>query len=217
MESTPVLYRANNENLDDLVGGLAIRPDDVILAICGSGDQAFALLEHAKTVVAVDINPIQLGFARQRCEALRQGNYKAFLDAAFTAGLAESSKPFRVCSDYADRDAYFQKPGRMKAIRKKLSELEICGPADIVRFALQNANRGFTKVYLSNAYDESTEALSRALQSIQTVLPAGSLIYVARTLLSPFGLPNRLILDAQLTPACGPNRHEWQPQVYRKV
>ena len=47
-------FARTNEDLPSIVRGMDVNPSDYILAVGGSGDQAFALLEYAKKVKTVD-------------------------------------------------------------------------------------------------------------------------------------------------------------------
>ena len=76
---TGVIYHATNEDLASIVELLKPCPGDRIAAICGSGDQAFALAEHGAQVTAVDMSWEQIVYARTRADALREGNITRFL------------------------------------------------------------------------------------------------------------------------------------------
>jgi len=54
-----VNYRTTNESLDAIVLALQPNKNDKILAVGGSGDQAFSLLEKAGEVCCVDNNEVQ--------------------------------------------------------------------------------------------------------------------------------------------------------------
>ena len=64
------IYARTNEDLTAIVKGLDVNPADYILAVGGSGDQAFALLENAKRVLAVDAEDQQVCHMRQLMEHL---------------------------------------------------------------------------------------------------------------------------------------------------
>lgn len=72
-------YSHTNENLRSVVSGLDLNDDDRVLSVLGSGDQAFAFLEYAKHVVAVDTSNVQIDYAIKRAEQLRTGDFKGFL------------------------------------------------------------------------------------------------------------------------------------------
>ena len=75
-----MIYQCTNESLKAIVAGLDVSPDDNLLVVGGSGDQAFALLEFAVKgkVTAVDNAPQQIDFIRQKVEALQRGDYESF-------------------------------------------------------------------------------------------------------------------------------------------
>ena len=50
-----VEYLVTNETLDAIMTGLEVNPEDDILSLCASGDQAFAFLEVAKHVRVIDM------------------------------------------------------------------------------------------------------------------------------------------------------------------
>ncbi|MBS3073925.1 hypothetical protein J4447_00545 [Candidatus Pacearchaeota archaeon] len=52
--TNPEIYNHTNENLEFAMKVIRPRIDDRILAVCGSGDHAFAMVENAGRVVAVD-------------------------------------------------------------------------------------------------------------------------------------------------------------------
>ena len=71
-------YISTNENLDAIVLGMDVNSNDRILAMGGSGDQAFALLEKAGSVTVVDRNSAQIWYIKQRAELIRQKAYEFF-------------------------------------------------------------------------------------------------------------------------------------------
>jgi len=75
-----VEFDHTNENLDAIVNALQPEPCDRILAVCGSGDQAFALAGYGSQVVAVDPDSDQLLYAQYRLDALLKGSVSAFLN-----------------------------------------------------------------------------------------------------------------------------------------
>ena len=76
-------YGATNEHLGAVYAGMNIRPSDRVLAICGSGDVPFALLEGINPassgyVRAVDLLDVQVKYARQHADDLVRGNTEGF-------------------------------------------------------------------------------------------------------------------------------------------
>jgi len=76
-----LLYSVTNESLTAVIQGLELKPDDVVYAIGGSGDQAFAILEYAKRVIVIDSNPEQIKLIKRRAEMLEKSDYAKFLSA----------------------------------------------------------------------------------------------------------------------------------------
>jgi len=206
-------YRATNESLDGIVQGLDLQPQDQVLAICGSGDQAFAILEHAASVLAIDKQPPQVELARYRQECLLRGD---------TDGFLLSTSRFVEIKTLADkRDAYFRSPGRLEAIRARLLNLTI------VEKNLKEAIhlRPFTKYYLSNVlgdYISSMQVILELMQRMTDHLPVGGLIYLKDNTenFNPtytWKLPANLREDKELTRKAASHEELWSPVVLRKV
>ncbi|MCX6774504.1 MAG: hypothetical protein NTY99_00220 [DPANN group archaeon] len=67
---TQAEYFQTNEDLASIVRGMNVKPTDYILAVGGSGDQAFALLEYAKRVKIVYASN-----GETICNALRESGF----------------------------------------------------------------------------------------------------------------------------------------------
>ena len=180
-------YSCTNENLKGVVLGLALSSEDYVLAVAGSGDQAFAFLEFARQVKAVDIVPEQIELMRKRAEALRIGDYDKFLRVEGT-GYADGW----IYQEYNDelrkidelkRRSYFVRDDskRLERIRANLDNLIIAKPANILEIA--QTESGFSKIYLSNVLgfgnDRSDVRATQILEKIARNLPINGLIYVA--------------------------------------
>ncbi len=172
-------YRITNESLDSIVGGLSPALDDRILAICGSGDQALALLEYAGYVLAVDNNPAQIDYALKRIELVRLGLFERFLHLP----------AIQRRSGLDSRYEYFSMPGRLSRIRERLGRLDVRN-CDLTG-ALTSE---FTKVYLSNvpgyspgeffrdpfkSREETYPGIVSLFKRIASALPIGGLVYAA--------------------------------------
>ena len=120
-------YSFTNEALDAILSGLNINENDVVLAVGGSGDQGFAMLEYAKQVKLCDINHGGFG--------LLDGAYFGF------------QKPERAKLELGRRNIYLKEDGRLGKIRGRLDNL-IVEPCDIFEAAFRGY--GYTKLYLSN-------------------------------------------------------------------
>lgn len=239
MTRTELSWKYTNENLEAIVLALEPTDTDKILAVGGSGDQAFALLEHAGEVHCVDNKTVQINYIAERAEHLKNGDYEKFLANHF----------------YHERDEYLQNRKRAKKIRGNLKNLKL-SCADIFETAEKG---GFTKSYLSNTvgyasrywyysghYSKSTAArFKESIACVAKKLPQNGLIYISNhewicrvitrseTLDEPIItedgiieisnpkklLPPNLIIDPELTTIA--RRYEdytlWRPAVYRKT
>ncbi|MFA7707900.1 MAG: class I SAM-dependent methyltransferase [Candidatus Pacearchaeota archaeon] len=162
-----VRYFSTNESLGAIINGLDIKNTDNILAIGGSGDQAFAMLEYCKKVFVVDINEDQLYFIRQRVEYLKEGNINEFL----TPGDFVDVFPMFT----KERNNYFKHQNRLDKIKQKTDNLEILSTEKIEEL---NSKTLFDKIYLSNALNSSSPSLKRELKGISKNLKSGGLIYM---------------------------------------
>ncbi len=229
-------YARTNESLESVVAGMDAGSSDSVLAICGSGDQAFALLETAGMVLAVDDKRAQVDYFLRRAEMLRDGNYEAFL--GFQA-IGQKGKIFapprtleRMKAGLDARKKYFSAEGRLERIRKKLSLL-VGDSGDIIETAVSIP--GFTKIYLSNAlgYPNPAEAdVKGMLAQISENIDPGCLVYVANhnELVKACGsekelMPKGLSIDAFRTARArkfnteipSDSGAEWMPAVYVKA
>ncbi|MEK6859033.1 MAG: DUF3419 family protein [Nanoarchaeota archaeon] len=217
-----MVFEISNESLYAVVAGMAVEKSDDILAVAGSGDQAFALLEGANHVFSVDVNLEQIALMEERVAALTEGAYERFIwkpepCLEKIGGLKRA------------RNQYFSVEGRLERIARKLERLAIMGPADITESALELPRGYFNKVYLSNVMGSPSNgrSASRArtdfLASIASTLPSGGLIYSA---VDTLALPKKvLVIDNDLTHEArrlereyNPFGHDmcWTPTVYRK-
>lgn len=214
-----ILYSVTNESIDAVVTGLDLKPEDTVLAVGGSGDQAFAILEYANRVQVIDSCPTQINLVRLRTEALRTGMFELFF-------YGNEDLPREI----SRKREYFLKEGRLERIRSKLRNLSISDYLDI--FHLRTRKR-VSKIYLSNALDwsrncdEKPEYLSAVIKLLS---PAG-LLYISnsftsmphdeKTYLDLFDLPG-LEREIELTQKAREfektnTKYSWSPIVYRKV
>jgi hypothetical protein len=227
-----VQFRRTNENLDAISSGLNIAPQDRVLAICGSGDQAFALLAEAKEVVAIDNDQAQIEFAKKRLQALQDDDMDTFFDSG------------RIYPDDREkRRRDFFTEARLSRIREKL---------DAISFISQDvrsteSDKEFSKIYLSNVLDYCCDgngnilpSTSKDLRKIVGSLGPAGLVYLAtgsrrveegkarffpsreRYLFYEGGvltiLPKSIKLDEERTAAARSFKNDtWIPSVYRRV
>ena len=208
-----VEYLVTNETLDAIMTGLEVNPEDDILSLCASGDQAFAFLEVAKHVRVIDMEQRNIDRFRKRVELLRQRDYPSFLNVDLERnGYANIGK----------RNKYFREEGRLDRIRTQLGRLDILGVGDIVLAA--STNRGFNKLYVSNAIGcfeyYTPERIAHALGIIASSLPKDGLVYIAGHYPTWESLaPSELCLDDGLIKKSEKleEEHFWAPRVFRKV
>lgn len=176
-----LLYSSTNENLEGLVVGLDVKPEDRIIAVGGCGDQAFALLENAGSVIVVDSNPAQIELIRKRTKLLQDGDYQRFLKVE-EVGSADGcfsgeQMPEIVQANEKRRGIYFSNEGRLERARKNLANLEIRGPIDVIEASKSTEHN---KIYLSNiiGFGEMFCDIS-VLRDIAESLPPNGLVYVS--------------------------------------
>ena len=202
-----------NESLASLIAGMDVQPDDEILAICGSGDQAFALVEYAKRVVAVDNDPAQIIYAKRRKEKLKQSE-------SDLEGFLDPDHPNSYKSVNSWREAYFRKKGRFEKIRKKNHSLDI-REGDF--FDILSQKKNFTKLYLSNILDYPHAFIdSKEMINIVAAIPKRVLLYMVC-----FNYPSIYPFLEILKPVndltqkarkfSGQATMEWTTLVYRKI
>lgn len=231
---TRLRYAFTNENLDAIMAGLDIQPDDRILTVACAGDQAFAFLEIASYVKAVDVSSEQIHLMQQRINQLEKRDYEGFLDKN-VKGTWDSSNInnlinvlFRQVTSKKcrkNRDNYFTKsPERLDKIRENLEKLVLVQePTDILH--LTQREEEFSKIYLSNAIiwgrnmGLSPEPSTSVLNRLSSRLQMNGLIYISDN--NQVDNTNNLVylkLDEPLTQAAKLHEHRfWKIGVYRKV
>ncbi|MFH1333256.1 MAG: hypothetical protein ABIH53_03405 [archaeon] len=165
-----LVYSSTNESLDAVITGLEPDKTDRILAVGGSGDQTFAMIEYGAKVVCVDNDTTQISYIQERKKLLSQGEYEQFYPLDYPSRNAET---------------YFNKPGRKERIRENLNNLEIRPPEDFVEVARKE--KGFTKLYLSNilGFHRTTSEYKEdhifmaALEAMAKKLETGNTIYIS--------------------------------------
>jgi SAM-dependent methyltransferase len=201
-------FKRTNESLSSIVKGLDICPDDCVLAVGGSGDQAFALLEYAKKVVAVDIKQSQVSFIEQQAKSLAKGDYESFFMRRFDSGLHTFEDLIyveKICgTNYFDAEKLEKIHGKMRSFRVIEGDvLDICG-------------KNFNKIYLSNALKGSRNELMGKLEKIGESLPEGGLAYAANGRILKYALHRSgLVIDEKLSSAS--MDVNWNPIVLRKT
>jgi S-adenosylmethionine:diacylglycerol 3-amino-3-carboxypropyl transferase len=73
-------YSSCSEDFSSEWRGLEVKPNDVIMAVCGGGGRAFAFLaEDVTSVYAVDANPHQISVAKFKVELMKMLSRQEFL------------------------------------------------------------------------------------------------------------------------------------------
>ncbi len=194
------------------MAGLEPKEGDVILAIGGSGDQAFAMLEHGARVIAVDHAPSQIAFIDYRRDVLACGDYAAFVK--------------RVADFLYLRDVYFNDLARLARIRDNLANLQILPPGDIFD-VLRDSCFSFSKLYLSNLLLSGAMGLHQRDRELSfgigsRLLPLRGRVYFTNGDIVEDFIPSTLVLNQQLTECSqrleqGNQAQRWFPAVYEKV
>lgn len=203
-------YLATNETVEAVVKGLAVNSDDQVLAICGSGDIPFGLLEKARTVVAIDRNFEQVQYAEWRLKKLTEKNIESFL-RFIDNGRGEKN--------VVNRTYFF--------VGDRLSNITSC--ADKIEFRISNIfkmienNNRFTKIYLSNVLGFGVNN-SSDLASISSYLVPNGLLYVTQDRFYGkerfFELPKEIVEDEEHTMIARYYEQFWVnpgPVVFRKI
>jgi hypothetical protein len=209
------IYRTTNESLEGILKGMQLTRDDNVLAILGSGDQAFAMLEYAGSVVAMDSHSGQIAYAQKQKELLAEGNIKKFLARKATTPSSTLRQRILQVQDYFNED------GRIGKIRERLENLRI-EKGNIFADLPQNQ---FSRIYLSNAlrYVQYNELRTDKLLLLAEKLKPNGLLYITdkRDLygesLTP--LEMKMEKDAELTRAAKEEEKKmgvWAPVVYRR-
>jgi len=207
-----VLYDFTNETLESVIGGLSPQPEDRVLSVAGSGDQALALLEYTSRVVAVDNKPWQMDYFKRRVDALRNGDYDGF---RFLLGFRAEHCSQDLSASYFDDE-------RLGAIRRKLDRLTLV-EGDI--FDIKKLWGKFNKVYLSNALDHTGNAYDN-MSRVAKAVNDGGLVYLTEgDVLFNEGTPSGFVKDHALTKVAVDTTIQrvsefggmyWDPAVYRR-
>ncbi|HII16015.1 MAG TPA: hypothetical protein HA362_06915 [Nanoarchaeota archaeon] len=202
-------YRCTNESPGAIAMGLCVKKGDRILSVLGSGDQAFALLEYADYVKAVEVGMLQAQYALERKEALKRGDAETFLRFIRAMKRRPAGSYFNPHEDYFNDE-------RIAKLMKKAGQIDIV-QADIFRDEM--GIDGFNKVYLSNAATypgNKPEDVNAFLERLALALAEPGLVYMSQrpdTII----IPSRFSLDEQLTETARKQEYGWFPCVYRKA
>ena len=173
-------YSHTNESLDGIVKGMNVNETDEIIAVCGSGDQAFALLEYAKSVVAVDNDKEQIEYAKKRAKALKAGDYNGFFPCPNNVYFSPDGSYWKCFAGEVRQ--YFEKhnpEARLEKIRKKLGSLEIRHVTDLLDEIQEDR---FSKAYLSNILGSDYFSAVSFIKKFMPLLKEGNIKTIAQML-----------------------------------
>lgn len=139
---TPLVFTCTNESLSAIIKGLKPKPSDHILAIAGSGDQAFALLEYGCRVTAIDFSEEQIRFISRQRQRIKQNRVR-FLSEEKESEF-EAANPYYSMTIRESRAAYFNER-RVARIADSLHNLSLRHDS------ISRITGTFNKMYLSNA------------------------------------------------------------------
>src|SRR3989338_5543510 len=219
-------FQATNESIPAIMEGLQIQQGDRVLAVCGSGDQAFAMLELADYVTAVDSSKLQILYARCRLAQIKRGDFKRFYTLLSHCG---SSAAYR-----EQRSRYFTL-SKLQTLKWKVDRLRL-EREDMYKFSPRRIMEGrFNKIYLSNLLCHSAGFSEyfipdkdipspKVLSMVLCSLHAGGLVYVSRRGVFeldigaeiPLALQRNLTAVATSYEAMGAHDF-WDPAVFRKT
>ena len=110
-----VNYSVTNESIDAVIKGLNLKSNDSVLAVAGSGDHAFAMLEYAGEVKVIDSNPFQIDLVMLRAELLRIGRYDLFFTKRSTVPLNDDKIVAR--KNYFSKEDLMRKDGKLRPLK----------------------------------------------------------------------------------------------------
>ena len=141
-----------NESIPSIIAGLNPNENDIILAIGGSGDQAFALLEFGCKVCVVDYNPAQINYIKEVIQNIKQNNFNFFINIENNDNVSKKIKQNTNIDFFELRTKYFNNLERFEKIRSNIDKLILIEPAQSIFEFVKNTNLNFSKIYLSNIY-----------------------------------------------------------------
>lgn len=142
MITTQTRFTATNESIDSAMIGLKPQEGDLIAAVLGSGDIAFALTAAGARVFGSDICADQIEYVKQRVKQIihnRQGEFLAPIDLFTGVNYPD---------DIERRWEYFTRDGIWQQLRANIQNLEIINNTPLSNLVQE---RDVNKVYASNA------------------------------------------------------------------
>jgi len=229
-----LVFPFSNENLEGIVHSLDLDKTDSVLAICGSGDQAFAFAPHVAKVTALDILPSQVAYAKRRLELVKNGrndlanNYKWLtkkLGLTFaTKNFLIGSTDWRYCLE--SRNEFFNQNPQTPQSAQKISFHQ----GDFFTHLDEHAHK-YSVIYASNAthmffgrHEDSSLDFHRRFESLRSKLNPNARIYISDFLIHEFhavqqnlsALPVGYRIDRYLTEIAREKTNSlWVPVVIR--
>lgn len=202
-------YLSTNESLEAIMQCMELTRKDNVLAICGSGDQVFAMSEYAGDIIAMDLSLEQIEYAESQRNTILRGNLMEFIYTHTDWAYMKNSKV---------RQKYFSKAGRMEKIRENLGRISFAS-GDIKAYS---PGAKFSRFYLSNVHlgddVEDVEVICRVMRG----LSAGGICYHAsgaelKYMISTSPEIARLVfIDEELTRKAQALENSWEPLVLRR-
>jgi hypothetical protein len=195
------------------MAGMDLTDDSVVLAIGGSGDQAFAMLDVAKGVIAVDSTPVQVRYIEQRRKQLSKGDFKNFMnpEGGISDGFYKGDHSNEWHYDLLRRRDSFFTPERLERIRAKANNIEVLN-ADIT-----DVRAKYSRIYATNATSDNgvTSDYGFVYHLVETLQKNGILYFATEKK----RVPNHAIVDERLTRAARDleDRKYWTPTVIRRL
>ncbi len=216
-------YKISNEKLESIVFGLDVCNRDCILAIGGSGDQAFALIEHKAEVLAVDEDPAQIVYMNENIELIRRGEFREFFKRRLENFPCKNSKSNQTLHGYLQLEQIYGTEyftlNKLKRIQSNMDKLKT-EYGNI--FNITELSR-FNKIYLSNSLSyfgsdkqcRNSLTIPQKLKKMENLLPVNGLIYIAgKTGIEEHARKTNLKIDKILTKRA--EKCSWSPVVLRK-
>lgn len=164
---------ATNESLEAITSGLNLNSENSVLAICGSGDQAFAILEKTNRVYVVDMREKQIEYFLYREKLIEKGEFNEFLDMPKSI-INKNDRNF-----VSSRNKYFS------AERLKIIQSNLRNDVKTSNAKVDQLNEGeFDRIYLSNIFSYGSLYidflyLEKGLKKMANLLKKDGLIYLS--------------------------------------
>ena len=193
-------YIYTNESLEAIVRSLQLTRKDNVLAILGSGDQAFAMIEHANSVTAVDISLPQVQYASKQWDYIQSRKFNKFLstDTLMKTRYFTEEKLDKISA----------KKGKINFVHNNIREIEF-------------KQDEYSKIYLSNAVSLGFDIHEMFISKAAGLLRQPGLFYItAGGNAETYSLPSGTIIDMDLTVKARDNErssYKWKPVVLKKI